>query len=52
MKALKYFSSTLTLIASSVVGSIIGAVTSIMVNCTLLEISMNNVFTIVSYLVN
>ncbi len=48
MKTIKYFSSTFNLIFSSIVGSIIGMVTSLIVNCTLLEISMNSVFSIVS----
>lgn len=48
MKTFKYFSSTFTLIISSLIGSVLGTLTSLMVNCTLLEISMNNLFSIVS----
>lgn len=47
MKTIKYFSSTFNLIFSSIVGSIIGMITSLIVNCTLLNISMNSVFSIV-----
>jgi len=48
MKTFKYFSSTFSLIISSLIGSVLGTLTSLMVNCTLLEISMNNLFSIVS----
>lgn len=52
MKTLRYFSSIFSLITSSVIGSILGVMTSLMVNCTLLEISMNNIFSIVSFYLN
>jgi hypothetical protein len=47
MKVFRHFSQTFNLIVSSVIGSFLGALTSLMVNCTLFEISMNTQFSFV-----
>ena len=52
MKTLNYFNSTFNFIVSSLIGSILGMINSIVVNFTLLEISISQSFSLVSRLLN
>ena len=51
MKSMNYLYSTINLMASSTIGGVIGTMSSLLVNCTLLEISINKVFSIVTILI-